>query len=600
MKNKPVFLIIVILCLSMLGTTTHVLADSAKPLTNTTNIEEIITNYVQEHEESMAGLAVAVFNRESVLYQQHFGYSDIEKKQKVDENTVFEWGSVSKLLVWVSAMQLWEAGKLDLQKDVRDYLGETASKLEYQMPVTMLDLMHHKGGFADDITDIFVRDSTQVADLETVLLNDQPEQIYPPGEVSAYSNWGTALAALVVQKISGMDYSSYVNTHIFQPLDMQHTAIAFDYSDNLWVKEQRQKLMTYDAQAQPLSPEPWYVPLYPAGSVTGTMEDMFTFAQALLPKTGQESALFAKAETLDTFFTPTVLHQATNKPVNAHGLWVLQFQEPVFGHAGNTVGCSSHLLIDPKNGLGMVIMTNQAAEYNFNFEFPQLIFGKNEAATTHATSNYPAGFYVSARTIMSGPYSFYRSQLMPSSTLADYVFAPYSNWSVEENTKYFRLIMPYGDLLRISGPTALASLSILAFFALGAIYALLTLLFGGLIVSRLQKRRTIKAEQIEAAKTLRRWNYLSCSLILLFVSNSLVLISRLINYTPSANLIWQYLLYGLIAVAALMSLLALLRQVLSRKTIRQERAKAVFTIVLLCGLLFTYFYWQLHALWKLS
>ena len=70
-------------------------------------IGEEIETYVDEHEDTMAGLSVSVFRRDSVLYRNYFGYADKENRVPVDENTVMEWGSVTKLLVWVSAMQLW-------------------------------------------------------------------------------------------------------------------------------------------------------------------------------------------------------------------------------------------------------------------------------------------------------------------------------------------------------------------------------------------------------------------------------------------------------------------------------------------------------------
>lgn len=72
-------------------------------------IKTAIDTYVQEHESTTAALSVAVFTGREVLTEKAYGYSDIENAIANDKDTVFEWGSITKLLVWVSVMQL-EAG----------------------------------------------------------------------------------------------------------------------------------------------------------------------------------------------------------------------------------------------------------------------------------------------------------------------------------------------------------------------------------------------------------------------------------------------------------------------------------------------------------
>ena len=86
----------------------------------------------------------------NTLYQKNFGYTDKEKKLAVDDKSVFEWGSTTKITVWVSVMQLWEEGKIDLKTDIREYLPQNLLKnLKYDKPITMLDLMNHQAGFED-------------------------------------------------------------------------------------------------------------------------------------------------------------------------------------------------------------------------------------------------------------------------------------------------------------------------------------------------------------------------------------------------------------------------------------------------------------------
>ena len=82
--------------------------------------------------------------------------------------------------------------------------------------------------------------------LEEALRNTEPAQTYRPGEVASYSNWAAALAGLIVQRVSGMDYIDYVHKNILEPLGMEHTSVGPDLTDNPWVREQRLKMNCYE------------------------------------------------------------------------------------------------------------------------------------------------------------------------------------------------------------------------------------------------------------------------------------------------------------------------------------------------------------------
>ena len=60
-------------------------------------------------------METAVFDTNGTIYRGNFGYIDKEKQTKADDSTIFEWGSITKLTVWISVMQLWEEGKLILR-----------------------------------------------------------------------------------------------------------------------------------------------------------------------------------------------------------------------------------------------------------------------------------------------------------------------------------------------------------------------------------------------------------------------------------------------------------------------------------------------------
>ena len=114
--------------------------------------------FIAEHESTTAGLAVSIFTADETLYETYTGFADVENRLSIAQDTVFEWGSTTKLLVWVSVMQLWEKGLIDLSADIRTYLPDSfLTNLRYETPVTMLHLMNHRAGFQEQIADLVLR-----------------------------------------------------------------------------------------------------------------------------------------------------------------------------------------------------------------------------------------------------------------------------------------------------------------------------------------------------------------------------------------------------------------------------------------------------------
>jgi len=394
-------------------------------------LQDQITAFINQRSSGMAAVSLAVFDHQNTLYAVNQGYADIDLAIPADHNTVYEWGSVSKLLVWVSVMQLEEQGLIDLEADIRNYLpAGFLTKLSDDTPITMTHLMNHTAGFQETTYDIETTETAKLVSLEKALLQSEPPQIYQPGSVCAYSNWGTALAAYLVESISGEDFKDYVHNHIFAPLAIRNTSIAPDYSDNLWVKEQREKLncySIYENQYQDLGKSIAYILLYPSGAATGTLEDFITFAKAFVPGAGQ-SPFFKEQDTLKRMLEATSYYGDSELKRNAHGLWSLQYQVDIIGHSGNTAGCTASLYFDPISGVGVVVMTNEVAETAFNYGLLSLVFGEYQKQSGGITKSPDiGGIYTSMRSYEKGFPRVYKyiGALLPLVKTADpTVFKP--------------------------------------------------------------------------------------------------------------------------------------------------------------------------------
>lgn len=373
-------------------------------------IADAVADYAIANPDDYVSFETAVFCRDKLLYTGCFGLSDREQNIPADENTVYEWGSITKTLIWVSVMQLWEQGKIDLEADVRGYLPANFLRhTKYDDPITMLNLMNHNAGWCENVWCIQTMNENAVTSLGDALQATEPAQIYRPGEVSSYCNWGAALAGYVVERISGESFSSYVHKHIFEVLGMGQTAISPAHTDVPWVRQQREKLICYEqtpAGFSSIGQALAYITLYPAGAATGTLADLAAYAQSFVT---DDCPLFEKPETRDFLFTASDTLGTTEIPACYHGFWCDTFgSTKTLGHSGGTNGCSSNMVFDRESGYGAVVLMNGGSAPAM--KVPELIFGA--AAGTEPPAEYVqditnhediSGLYIGTRSMRHGP-----------------------------------------------------------------------------------------------------------------------------------------------------------------------------------------------------
>lgn len=550
-----------------------------------------IEAYVSNHEKTTCGLNVIVYDRDETIYENSFGYANRESNLLSNANTVYEWGSISKLMVWVSVMQLYEEGKLDLKADIQNYLPKGfLTNLRFDKPITMIDLMNHQAGFQDTYF-IQTADIFELTSLEEALRTRQPKQVYAPGEHTAYSNWGAALAAYIVQRISGTDYVSYVHEHILEPLHMEHTSIGPDYGDNQWVRDQRMKLKCYDSDGEPIGGAGlYYILLYPAGSAAGTIGDLAKFARALTPDEKHPSPLFKKQATLKEMETPTGFYGSTDVEKNLHGLFASYYDIETLGHGGNTFGCSSMLQFDPVSGVGMVLMTNQAHETIYNYDMYELVYGKFADSTlARMKREVPKGLLFNTRGIIEGPLSF-----LGAMSVITYSEEDLDNWwYVEDKT----VETPFSDFT-ISTVQAVANVSCMVFFILAGLYGLVKIV-GGLIVDFL-----IKKKRHVFADSLRKHAYVLSGWMALALVNLVILFARLsTGYrtgdigSPVSYMI-QSALFGVLVLLMIISMLSARKNAYGNVT-KKERRKFLITVLLAMVQCMVIVSFDMYKFWEL-
>lgn len=168
--------------------------------------------------------SILVAEKGKILYQKSFGYADAQKKIPNTAKTLFQIASVSKLCTAIAVLQLYEQKKLNLTEKYSKYFSD------FPYPeVTIKQILSNTSG-VPDVGDLFVpfwrlnRDTIfTLNDIVPALKFSKLPLIFPAGEAWEYSNTNYSLAALLVEKISGEKFDSYLSKKIFKPAGMETT-----------------------------------------------------------------------------------------------------------------------------------------------------------------------------------------------------------------------------------------------------------------------------------------------------------------------------------------------------------------------------------------
>lgn len=542
-----------------------------------TQLETAIDAYAAQHiGVSSPGAAVTVVKDGEVIFSKGYGYADTESKTPIDPaETVFEYGSVSKLFVYVTLMQLYEDGRLDIDADIRGSLPDGfLKKLRYDDPITLRNVMNHTTGFEEILFDLIFTSPGQHPTYEQVLNNAQPVQVYRPGSYSAYSNYAVALAAYIAQGMLGQEYYAYLADSVFTQLGMYSTTAHPTLDDRPDLRGRRATGYYPNADGGFLKGDWSYVSLYPVGSVVGTAEDLARFAIALMPEQDESGPLFTQRETLHAMFSQTYA-MGPGMEGFAHGFIEREAALRGVGHGGNTACFSAQINLVPQERFGVIVLTNTAGEMELTEGITALLLGTREPSAASGIAALPgtnevAGDYIAARRMHSGFLKLYgylsllHVQALDEKTVkityggqnGTFVqTAPYMYDRVEADGAFFRyhfgqvyFEMQDGAVRRVSGdfmplPALHTQPWLFADTVLAAVCALFFLLapFGVLIAAL----RRAGAQLLPAEHRMRR---IGIGMLLsgtAIVANNLILVARmLLNHYRSFNEVRVQILFN--------------------------------------------------------
>ncbi|QOC23221.1 beta-lactamase family protein [Wenzhouxiangella sp. AB-CW3] len=313
-----------------------------------------------ERDKALPALTMSVVHNDQPVLQKGYGLADIDSgRPVVPDETLFRIGSVSKTFTWTAVMMLFERGLLDLDTDVNQYLVDIEVDEAFDAPVTLRDLMHHRAGFEDSMQ-LFAVSDDDPRSLAELLETHHPKRVFAPGTRTIYSNWGSALAAQIVEDVSGMPYGEFLRAEILDPLGMH---------DTHWQPPEKMDAATRDRLAiayrhrQGAFDLQHYMQIgayWPAGGMVSTATDMARWMRLHLNAGELDGTRLLDSDTHQRMWTRGFDDRPQAADL-AHGFQDRPYRSVrALGHGGGTAGYLTQMVLVPELGLGIFYSYNSA------------------------------------------------------------------------------------------------------------------------------------------------------------------------------------------------------------------------------------------------
>jgi CubicO group peptidase (beta-lactamase class C family) len=315
---------------------------------------ERLRQYVEQHRRAygLPGLTLVVVDDQGYVGYVTSGYADLDSRTPVRSNHVFQIGSISKSMVGLAVYRMVQAGKLDLETDVRDILkGVEIETIEPGAKVSLLRLLDHSSGLPDD-PPLFPRATGDV--LWTG---------FKPGTHWSYCNTGYDMLGKVLETVTGKSFEQVCKDEVLRPLGMTNAEGAIRtqdrdrYATGYWPYQR-------DRPALPgarLDEAPWLDVTFAAGCVAASSEEMAKYMRWLIQAGRGKGSPLLNDSLAKAYTTPTVDAPGWGmKDARYGGGWatVKIGGRRMLHHTGGMVAFSSSVHIDPEAGIACFASTN--------------------------------------------------------------------------------------------------------------------------------------------------------------------------------------------------------------------------------------------------
>ena len=322
---------------------------------NITELKVALADLMQHYKVPAAG--IAMIDKQGLVYFDAIGLANREENISVNTDSLFRLGSTSKMLVALSVLKLVEDDKLSLQ----DKLVDLAPEIEFDnpyaatYPIKIVHLLEHTTGWDEQHYPEFAHNQTPPISLKDGLDFHPHSRAsrWHPGSRYAYNNTGPAVAAYIVEKVSGKTFEAFVQMHFFNMLDMQHSTFLYDEVFT------SMPTVGYDDKNRPLNYHHFIN--RPASALNSSIKDMTNLLTLFIQRGQFNGTQVLSEQSLVRMETPKSSLSAQKGMQTGYGLsnysegynqWV--YRE----HRGGIEGYMSEISYIPEQQTGHVILLN--------------------------------------------------------------------------------------------------------------------------------------------------------------------------------------------------------------------------------------------------
>jgi CubicO group peptidase (beta-lactamase class C family) len=303
-------------------------------------------------QRNVPSIAVAVAKGDKIVWEQGFGWADREKRIPADANTMYSLASISKSLTATALMTLVNAGKIDLDKPVNDYLGEARLHARVGDPAmaTVRRVANHSSGLPEHFQFFYENEPWSAPSTDETILRFG-NLVTAPGERFQYSNLGYGILDDIISRVSGKSYADYMRQEVFLKLGMTRSAVGTDTA-----------LAPFEAtryDGEDLTPIVPYVTDHPGASeVYSSAHDLALFGMFSLKAHRADQAAILPDALIDAMQQPTIF----SRPGVGYGIGWEEDKTAgvtVVSHSGGMPGVATWLRLIPSEKLVIVVLCNE-------------------------------------------------------------------------------------------------------------------------------------------------------------------------------------------------------------------------------------------------
>jgi len=321
------------------------------PFAQADQVDEIV--WAEMDAQQVVGTAVGLIKDGKIVYLKGYGWADKDNFTAVTRNTLFRWASISKTVTATAALQLAEQGKLDLDKDIREYVPEFPDKGEV---ITTRQILCHQSGITHYSNDIIKTRRAYHLDHpyeDVVLALDNFKEtplVAKPGEKYSYSTHAFILLSAIVERAGKQKFADQVHERIVKPLGMKTLQSDYQWKDipnrTIGYRRDRQTKEIVRSDDTDVS---WKLG---GGGLISNIDDLARFAEAMI-----NTELVSK-ETEELIFTVQKNNAGEDTRYGLGFRLSGEGDDLQVSHSGSQEKTRTHMAFYPRKGTGVVVMCN--------------------------------------------------------------------------------------------------------------------------------------------------------------------------------------------------------------------------------------------------